>query len=605
MTSLDELVARAARNTPTAVAVADADGELSYAELDARVTGLARTLRDRGVRPDQPVGVIVDRSVELAVAVLGILRAGGAYVPIERDTPPARRETILTDAGASVCVVDPDLAADVPLPTVTPADTAAGGPVDEVRHPDQLCAIYYTSGSTGRPKGVACTHGGWVNRMRWMQDRHHLRPGDTVLQKTTLTFDDAAVELLWPLLVGGRVAMLAPGAHRDPRAIIDAAIRYDVVHLQFVPSMLDLFLDTLTDDDVERLHRLRSVLCSGEVLRPELVRRFFARFGDQVSLDNTWGATEVSIDSTYHLCSPADANGSVPIGVPMTGNGVYVMDRSLAPVPGSGVGELCISGVGLARGYLGDPRRTAEVFVPDPEGHGARMYRTGDRGIRRPDGVLAFVDRVDGQVKVRGVRIELGEVRAALLEHPDVADAAVLAVGGGPDTSTGTGGGDKQLAAYLVPRGACRPDDVRAHLRTTLPSYAIPSSFTLVEAFPLLPNGKLDRIALAAVTSEDDDQREYVAPRTITEETVAEVWCAVLGVERVSVDQDFFAAGGHSLLAVRILGRLRQAFGLQLPLKLIFEYPTVAAAAARLEELVLADIADQAADEQAGDRTGP
>ncbi|MEH1167102.1 non-ribosomal peptide synthetase [Micromonospora sp. CPCC 205539] len=590
MTSLDEMFARQARRTPSATAAVDDDGTLDYATLDARVTDVAAALRDAGVRPDQPVGLILDRSVQMAVAVLAVLRAGGAYVPIEPETPPAKRAAILADAAATVCVVEPALAEEVRAAgrtAVVPADVPRGAKPAEptAPHPDQLCALYYTSGSTGRPKGVACTHGGWANRMRWMQERHHLQPGETVLQKTTLTFDDAAVELLWPLLVGGRVALLAPGAHRDPRAIIDAAIRHEAVHLQFVPSVFDLFLETLTDADVAGLTRLRSVLCSGEALRPELVRRFFARFPDGVSLDNTWGATEVSIDSTFHICRPADglADGaSVPIGAPMTGNRVTVRDDRHRPVRVGEVGELCIGGVGLARGYQGDPRRTAAAFVPDPDGFGARMYRTGDRGAQRPDGTLAFVDRVDHQVKIRGVRIELGEVETALRGHPEIADAVVLALG------TGT----KHLAAYLVPRqaGACSVDDVRAHLRGLLTSYAVPTHFTVLDRLPLHPNGKVDRAALAALPVPGADEGALLAPRTITEETVAEIWCAVLGVERIGVDQDFFAAGGHSLLAVRILSRLRQAFGLDIPLRLIFDHPTIAASASELERLVLADL---------------
>ncbi|WP_422736342.1 non-ribosomal peptide synthetase [Micromonospora sp. WMMD729] len=590
MTSLDEMFARQAHRTPSATAVVDDDGTLDYATLDRRVGELAAALRDAGVRADQPVGLILDRSAHMVAGVLAVLRAGGAYVPIEPETPAARREAILTDAAATVCVVGPALVDEVRatgrtavVPDATVTGRAPLAPTSP--HPDQLCAIYYTSGSTGRPKGVACTHGGWANRMRWMQERHHLQPGETVLQKTTLTFDDAAVELLWPLLHGGRVAMLAPGAHRDPRAIIDAAIRHRAVHLQFVPSVFDLFLETLTDADVAGLTRLRSVLCSGEALRPELVRRFFARFPDGVSLDNTWGATEVSIDSTYHICRPADgrADGaSVPIGQPMTGNRVTVRDARHQPVRAGDVGELCIGGVGLARGYQGDPQRTAAAFVPDPDGFGARMYRTGDRGAQRPDGTLTFVDRVDHQVKIRGVRIELGEVETALRGHPEVADAVVLALG----TAT------RHLAAYLVPRrvDGISVDDVRAHLRTVLTSYAVPTHLTVLDRLPLHPNGKVDRAALAALPAPGADEGALVAPRTVTEETVAEIWCAVLGVDRIGVDTDFFAAGGHSLLAVRVLSRLRQAFGLDIPLRLIFDHPTIAASAAELERLVLADL---------------
>jgi amino acid adenylation domain-containing protein len=607
VTFLDQLIATQATDTPTAVAVIDDERRLTYVDLLARADRLAAALRVHGVRPDDPVAVMVDRSVDLAVAVLGVLRAGGAYVPIEPETPPARVAAILAGARATVCVVDPGRRAAVAAaghsaltPDATLDGDVAGGDIGAGdigagdvgggdvggRHPDQLCAVYFTSGSTGRPKGVACTHRGWVNRMAWMQHRYSLRRGETVLHKTTLTFDDAAVELLWPLMAGGRVAMLAPGAHRDPRAIIAAAAASDSVHLQFVPSMLDLFLTELGGRGVAALPHLRSVLCSGEALRPDLVRRFVERFGDRVSLENTWGATEVSIDSTYHTCRVEDgaaAVGSVCVGTPMTGNHVYVLDPAQRRVPDGDLGELCIGGVGLARGYLGDPRRTAAAFVPDPWRPGARLYRTGDRGLRRPDGGLMFVDRVDHQVKIRGVRIELGEVETTLRGLADIRDAAAIAV----DTGTG----DKQLAAFVVGTG-CTADGIRAGLRDVLPSYAVPTFVTVLDALPLHTNGKIDRTALAALPlAADLDDTAYVAPRTITEEAVADIWAAVLGGPKVSVTQDFFAAGGHSLLAVRLLSRLREAFGLDLPLKLIFEYPTVAAAAERLEELVAADVA--------------
>jgi amino acid adenylation domain-containing protein len=587
---LPELIARQAARTPQSSAVVMGERSLSYAELDRRATRLAGQLHRCGVRVDQPVALALDRSPEMVVAILAILRAGGAYLPIETDTPPARIAQLVTTAGVTVCVAGPGLAeafAHLGCTVVGPDGTDAepGGPLPVVNGLN-LVSVYYTSGSTGAPKGVASTHAGWLNRMGWMQRRHGLRPGDTVLHKTTLTFDDAAVELLWPLTVGGRVALLEPGLHRDPQAILDAAVHYGAVHLQFVPSVLELFLQTLTPDDVARLGRLRSVLSSGEALRPSLVHDFFALFGDRVSLDNTWGATEVSIDSTCHVCRPADGGadiGAAPIGVPIDNNEVWVLDDRMRPVPSGVAGELYIGGLGLARGYLNDPARTAEAFRPHPNRAGERLYRTGDWGRRRGDGVLVFLDRRDDQVKVRGVRIELGEVAAALRSHPSIADAAVLAWTAAP--------GDKRLAAYAVTHADApvAAADLRRYLGTVLPSYAVPDVITMLDTLPRSANGKLDRSALP-VPDPTSLQQTYAPPRTPTEETLARIWAEVLGIERVGIDDDFFALGGHSLLATRAITRIRRAFEVAVPLSLMFECPTVAAAAVRVEEAVVAEI---------------
>jgi amino acid adenylation domain-containing protein len=587
MTTLDRLIAEQVARTPDAEAVVDARQTLTYRELDERANATASDLRALGVGPDDRVGIMMDRAADMVVAVLAVLKAGGAYVPVEPVSPDQRVIDTLDIAGATVTLTQPgyvDRLTALGQHPLTVADAACPTPIVAETTGANLAAVYFTSGSTGRPKGVGCPHVGWISRMRWMQDRHHLQPGETVLHKTTLTFDDAAVELFWPLMYGGRVAVLEPGAHRDPRAIIDAAIRYHAVHLQFVPSILDLFLDTLTVDDLPGLATLRSALSSGEALRPITARRFLARFGDAVSLDNTWGVTEASIDSTYHLVRAEDgasAEESVPIGVAMHGAEVRVCDADLADT--TEIGELCIGGAGLARGYLGDPRQTALKFIPAPGGE--RWYRTGDRAVRRPDGSIVFLGRVDNQVKIRGVRVELGEVEAALLTHPDITAAAVVAV---PAIA-----GGKQLAAYVVGAPGLTASTLREHLADLLTSYAIPSAITFVPALPLLASGKVDRNALAALTPAEPEPEPgtFVEPSTTTEETVAAIWCAVLGMDKVSADRNFMDAGGHSLLAVRVLSRLRQAYELDLPMKLIFEYPTVRETAARIEQLLIADLA--------------
>ncbi|MFG1644976.1 amino acid adenylation domain-containing protein [Amycolatopsis sp. NPDC049252] len=584
---LHELVADQAARTPGAVAVVQDGRRLTYAELDAWSDEVAAELTRHGAGPDVVVGVLLDRSPVMVAALLGVLKAGSAYLPIEPESPPARIAELLADARSPVCLTE-DRLADVvaaagcaPLTVAAAGARPAGAGVPSGVRPGNLVAVYYTSGSTGKPKGVACTHAGWVNRIHWMGRYHPLAPGDTVLHKTTLTFDDAAVEIFWPLTTGATVALLGAGQHRDPRAIADAVIRYRAVHVQFVPSVLELFLDVVDERDAARMDALRSVLSSGEALRPALVGRFRERFGDRVVLDNTWGATEVSIDSTCRDCVAEDSvgTGAVSIGRPIDNNEVLVLDRRFDHQPIGAPGELCIGGTGLARGYLGDPRRTAEVFVPHPERAGERIYRTGDWGRLTADGSLTYLYRRDDQVKIRGVRVELGEVDHALRAHPAVSDAAVLA--------WTTVSGDRRLAAYVV--ATCTAKDVLEHLRARLSGYAVPSSVTVLEVLPRHANGKLNRRLLPEPET-TESELDYVAPATATEEVLANIWAAVLERDRVGTDDDFFAIGGHSLLATRVIARMRQVFAVDLPVTLLFERPTVGRAAAAVEQIVLADV---------------
>ncbi|TDP92957.1 non-ribosomal peptide synthetase [Labedaea rhizosphaerae] len=590
--ALHELFEAQAQRTPDAVAVVHGARRITYAELDGWANAIATELLERGVGPDVVVGVLLDRAPEMVAGLLGVLKAGGAYLPIETESPAARVAAVLTDSRAPVCLVGErlaDVVAAAGCRPLTPPAQCTGEAPEVVVRPDNLCAVYYTSGSTGAPKGVACTHGGWVNRMAWMQHQHPLQAGEAVLHKTTLTFDDAAVEIFWPLAVGATVALIDPGLHRDPQAIIEATIRHRAVHVQFVPSMLDLFLAGLPD--ATGFESLRSVLSSGEALRPELVRRFREVFGDRVVLDNTWGATEVSIDSTCRVCRAEDGTGdggAVSVGVPIDNNEVLVLDERMAQLPIGVAGELCIAGIGLARGYLGDPRRTAEKFVPHPYLAGERVYRTGDWGRMGPDGALTFLTRRDDQVKIRGVRIELGEVEHALRAHPQVSAAAVIAWEAAP--------GDKRLAAYVV--ATCSVDELTRHAKQLLPGYAVPGSIALLPELPVHSNGKLNKRALPDPERRTEPEPVSCPPRTPTEAAVCEIWAAVLGLPAIGVDEDFFAAGGHSLLATRAIARLRQAFTPTLPLTLMFDHATPAGAAAAIEEVLFEEIAGLS-DEQA------
>ncbi|MFI5756581.1 amino acid adenylation domain-containing protein [Streptomyces sp. NPDC051569] len=588
---LHELVDARAVVSPDAVAVVGVGGEcVTFAELVGRANALAVRLVGLGVGPDVPVGLWLDRSVEMVVALLGILKAGGAFVPLDPDVPAGRAVSVLSGGGVPLVCTDAERAVHfvgsgvgvVDCGVGLLGDVAESGPSVRVL-PDHLVSLYFTSGSTGVPKAVASTHRGWVNRMWWMQEHHGLEPGDAVLHKTILSFDDSAVELFWPLMVGGRVVLLGPGLHRDPRAIVRAAADGGAVALHFVPSMLALFLDEVTPALRERLSGLRHVISSGEALRPDLVGRFYDRFvGVGARLHNQWGATEVSIDSTVHTCVASEGSaGSVPIGLPITNNQLFVLDRYMNPVPVGVPGDLYLAGVGLARGYWGDARKTAAVFVPSPFVSGERLYRTGDQGIRRADGAVTFLGRVDHQIKVRGIRIEPGEIEHALCAHPDVDDAVVTKWEPAP--------GDQRLAAYLkssvseVEFGRV-VEEVLADLALRLPPYLIPASFTPVDVIPTNANGKTD-VRRLPVPRAVESAGSYTPAGTETELLVAGVWADVLGVQDPDIHTSFFTLGGHSLLATKAIARLRTALDLDLPLVLLFDNPTIHTMARALDQL--------------------
>ncbi|MFJ1759573.1 non-ribosomal peptide synthase/polyketide synthase [Amycolatopsis sp. NPDC088138] len=569
---LHQLITEQARKTPDATAVEYLDEHIDYTELERRAGVLAARLTEHGVGPDVPVGLRMDRSIDLIVGLVAILKAGGAFVPIETDAPAPRVLGILGDAHSPVCLVNEGAKTPQDSEVVFLEVSGLDGEAPELpdtTHPDNLVSIYYTSGSTGKPKGVASTHRGWVNRLRWHQDTYRLQPGEGVLQKTTLVFDDAAVECLWPLVVGGRVALIPPGLHRDPAAILAGAVKHQVSNLQFVPSMLTLFLEQLTPADRAALSRLRNVITSGEALQPELLKLFFDRLGEQATLHNQWGATEVSIDSTMRTClrSDLDGAGSVSVGSPIANNQIHVLDEHFRPVPVGVPGDLYIGGVGLARGYLGNPAKTAAAFLASPFVPGERLYRTGDRGLRTPDGALTFLGRQDSQVKIRGIRVEPGEVEQVLLELPGVREAAVTVWQPSP--------GDKRLAGYVTAQAGVTltEAEVREQLRERLPVYLVPTALSVLPEFPTTTSGKIDRKALPAPAAAG---AEYRAPEGPVAELVAEVLQNVLGVERVGADDNFFDLGGHSLLGVRVVAELRKRLSADIPIRLIFDSPTVA-----------------------------
>ncbi|MEV2218883.1 amino acid adenylation domain-containing protein [Nocardia vinacea] len=577
LTLFDAQVAR----TPDAPAVIYGDTTLSYRELDARSRELAGDLAGRGVGSESLVAVAMRRGIEMVVAIYGVLRAGGAYVPIDPDHPAERSEYVLSSA-VPVCVltttgtgfetetdtplvyVDADL---FELPVRSAADASIFGdlPTDSVAPPlpDNTAYVIYTSGSTGRPKGVAITHRQMANQFRWAQRTYPHGPGDVVLHKTPITFDISTWELLWTLQTGAAVVVAEPDGHRDPVYLARVIDEYSISTVHFVPSMLDAFLDGAP----AAYPSLRRVFAAGEALSRETAARFDTVLPD-AELFNWYGPAEATVVTAY----PAEADGhvAIPIGTSVANTRVHVLDRQLRPVPVGAVGELYVAGVQLARGYLNAPALTAERFVAHADG--ARLYRTGDvvRWVPRSGRhALEYLGRSDFQVKLRGQRVELGEIETVLLDLDAVQRTAVSLVKGSA--------GDR-LVAYVVAAPGVQIDDdaLLDHARAALPSYMVPSAIVHLDALPLNASGKLDRKALPAP---EFIGRPYREPSTPLERSVAEVFADVLGVERVGADDDFFDLGGNSLVATRVVARLGAAIGSRVPVCAVFEAPTVAALA--------------------------
>ncbi|TMR91447.1 non-ribosomal peptide synthetase/MFS transporter [Nonomuraea basaltis] len=573
--------AQAAR-TPDAVAVRFEGRSLSYGELDAAADRVAHTLRGLGVGPGSVVAVCAERSLELLPGLLGVLKAGAAYLPIDPDYPPDRVAFMLADAAPVALLTQSRIRPALPHTTAITLDlddpdawTGAPGPLPDVRpdvRPDDVAYVIYTSGSTGRPKGVPNTHGGIANRLAWMQERFRLDDADVVAQKTPLSFDVSVWELFWPLRHGARLVLATPGGHKDTAYLRKLIVTEGVTTAHFVPSMLAVFL---AEDGAAGCGSLRRVICSGEELPADLARRCVVTL-PAAELHNLYGPTEAAVDVSAWHCLPGTLTSvaRVPIGTPIANTTLYVLDAAMSPVPIGVPGELFIGGAGLARGYLNRPALTAERFVPDPFGPpGSRLYRTGDLARRRPDGALEFLGRLDSQVKLRGLRIEPGEIEAALRALHAVRDAAVIVR-------------EDRLVAYVTPGDEQAPpaDGVervldhaalRAELKKTLPDYMVPASYVTLAALPLSPNGKLDRRRLPAPVATRDAAVELIAPDTPTERALAAIWGELLGVEAVGVDDDFFDLGGHSLLATQVVARLRQQTGAEVSVMDVFKHRTI------------------------------
>ncbi len=576
-----ELFAAQAARRPDAVAVRGERRRLSYGELDARANQLAHQLRSLNVGPDTPVAVCMPRSLDLIVALLGILKAGGAYLALDPNQPRERHGVLLEDSGASVLLVrgTPPAALDGLAEVVVRLDrdraVLAEQPIDDPKAevtPRHLAYLAYTSGSTGTPKGAAIPHHA-VTRLVIGPDFLPIAEDDIFLQLAPVAFDASTLEIWGPLLNGATLELFPPH-DPTPEQIASVVEKTGVTVLWLTAGLFH----QIAQGPIARLAGLRTLLAGGDVLSIPHVNRALAALPN-TRLINGYGPTEnTTFTCCHHIDAPVEGD-SVPIGRPISGTDVYVLDDALRPVVPGEVGELYAGGRGVARGYLGRAALTALRFLPDPfaQRPGARMYRTGDQVRQRPDGVFEFLGRADDQVKIRGFRVEPGEIEAAIARHPGVREAAVVAQ---PDP-----GGGRRLVAFVTGRQVSTPA-LRRELAEVLPPYAVPSAFVSVRSLPLTPNGKVDRAALAAreVRQRPALYSTYRAPGGAVEEELAELWAGLLGIPDVGVDDNFFELGGHSLLVTRITGEIATVYEVEVDLLTFYENPTVAELARLVEQ---------------------
>jgi amino acid adenylation domain-containing protein len=578
---------------------------MTYAELEAEANRLAHYLRGLGVGPEIRVGFCLDRSPGMFVVLLAILKAGGAYVPVDPILPRERMDYLLTDSGASVLItlesllpafgetalasvravcLDADRDQIVACPDGLPEDRTVM---------ESLAYVIYTSGSTGRPKGVMVQHGELAGVTAALREEYSIGPADRVLQFASISFDTSAEEIYPCLTTGGTLVLRSDGMMRSGADFL-AVCRARGITLLDLPTAFwhGLAADVLGGEAGESWPpTMKRVIIGGERAFPERVAAWRRQFGAEVKMWATYGTTETTVCST--VCDldtfPGTQDGlrEIPIGRPIYGTRAYVLDDRQGPVPVGVPGELCLGGAGVARGYLGRPDLTAERFLPDPftEVPGARLYRTGDLVRWLPSGHIEFLGRTDRQVKVRGFRLELGEIESILADHPGVREVAVLAREDQP--------GERRLVAYVAPYPERDPSTVelREFLKERLPEHMVPPVFVTLDALPLNSSGKVDRRALPAPdASRPELAAEYVPPGTAAEEAVAAIWCEVLGLEQVGIYDDFYDLGGHSLLLPQVMHRLQRDFGIEVPLHSLVEETTVAGLALTVEELLLEQI---------------
>ncbi|MDF2974582.1 MAG: Non-ribosomal peptide synthetase [Microvirga sp.] len=593
--SLMQLFEAQVCRTPEAIAVASRERRLTYAELNRGANHVAHALRADGVGPETIVAVLDERGVDLLILMLGVFKAGGAYLPLDPQHPAQRVAQVLRISRARILLTTETCAQRAAEAVqAMPVDARpqilylerdlrnqwpdANGPVAYA--PQHLAYVIYTSGSTGVPKGAMVEHRGMLNNVWSKIPTLGLTDADVIAQTASQCFDISVWQCLTALLCGGRVQIVPDEVVRDPQRLLEEVESRGITILEIVPSLIAGILEGSV---AVMPSRLRWVMPTGEALSPALCRQWFTSY-PTIPLLNAYGPAECSDDVAMYpiLDPPASDTVHMPIGRPLQNLRLYVLNAAMEPVPVGVSGELCVGGEGVGRGYLNDPVRTAEAFVPDSFGQesGARLYKTGDLARYRTDGNIEFLGRVDHQVKIRGFRIELGEIEARLCEHLAVRDAVVIVREDRP--------GDKRLVAYVVPltsrseEPAVDSEELRLVLKGQLPDYMVPSVFVSLDALPLTPNGKVDRRALPAPEDSQLDDR-YAVPRTATEEILSGLWADVLGLKRVGIHDHFFELGGHSLLATQVVSRIRTAFQVELPLRTLFDHPTIAALATAVE----------------------
>ncbi|HJT73061.1 MAG TPA: amino acid adenylation domain-containing protein, partial [Chitinophaga sp.] len=580
--TLPALFSAQANVAPRRTAVVHRNASLTYGQLEMQANRLSHYLRSKGVNKDKLVPVCLERSIDMFVAILAIWKAGGAYVPIDTSYPAERISYLLEDTAATVVIcssatshlfgehVETLLTDNLPDAVIkAPGNVPAGNPA-----PQHLSYVIYTSGSTGKPKGVMVEHRGMLNHL-------YAKTGDLQIDAETVlaftasyTFDISVWQMFAALIYGGHAIVYDDDHIYQPAALLSAVEEDKVTILELVPSYLAAVLQ---EKAAISLNRLQYLMVTGEAVSQHLLQQWFShpQYG-RIPVVNAYGPTEASDDITHHIMHSTPAGTNVPLGRPVRNMSIYIVSRDMELCPAGVAGEICVAGVGVSRGYLGRPELTAEKFIPDPftADTTRRMYRTGDLGCWLPDGTIGYLGRMDDQVKIRGYRIELGEIEAVLHQLTQINEAVAVAR---------EDNGHKQLVAYVVPREDFDREAALIHLKDKLPEYMIPVLVEL-EKMPLTPNGKVDKRALPDPLAEGHTQDTFVAPRTKTEQLLAEIWQELLRVERVSIHDNFFELGGNSLLGIRMIAIISRTFETRLTVRLLFRYATIASLAAYIQQ---------------------